>query len=193
MKYIQVIYILCPHIVINADWCGVQYSAIPVNEILVFISMIRNEMPQKLAVGRENFELNQFEAIFSRHFISDHTDKNENFIDWDGTELDTTPICIDDYMRAKDLEHLDILHADIQGAETDMLNGATEALAGHRITYLFISTHGDKHGPCLEILRKKDYRIIASHTMNESASVDGLIVAAGKNAPIQEEIPINRL
>ena len=77
------------------------------------------------------------------------------------------------------LEHIDVLHADIQGSEAIMLEECADLLAQRQIGYLFVSTHGDAiHRACMQRLTGAGYRILAEHSRAESFSFDGLIVAA---------------
>lgn len=99
-------------------------------------------------------------------------------------------ISLDDYMAEKGLNRLDVLHADIQGAEFSLLQNATKALESHSINYLFLSTHGDRHERSVRFLEDRNYKILAEHTPKESYSADGLIVAAGQKAPFRENIQI---
>lgn len=74
--------------------------------------------------------------------------------------------------------HLSILHADIQGSEVDMLNGATKSLSRRAIDWVFISSHGDElHDSCIKILRRHGYQIVAEANAEKSFCFDGIIVA----------------
>ena len=85
-------------------------------------------------------------------------------------------------MKKNNLDHVDILHSDIQGYELDMLTDMvykSKLLKENKIKYLFISTHNDNlHYKCINLLKANDYRIIASTDFNtETFCYDGLIVA----------------
>jgi hypothetical protein len=43
-----------------------------------------------------------------------------DFVDWDKSIKKLEQICVDDFLTKKKIEYLDILHADIQGAEFGM-------------------------------------------------------------------------
>lgn len=123
---------------------------------------------ENLRVGQRNFELNGRKGIFI-HALVGSRDSN-----------DTQPktVTVDGLMEANSVNHLDILHADIQGAEHEMLIGARHAFAERKVRFVFISSHGSPfHSRCLGFLRKYKYRIIVEHTRHESFSQDGLIVA----------------
>ena len=70
-----------------------------------------------------------------------------------------------------------MLHSDIQGAELDILQGFRKAIAQQKVGYALISTHGSNHESVLKFFRDAGYLIIAAHTVEESCSGDGLVVA----------------
>ncbi len=122
-----------------------------------------------LAVGRRNFARNRLHGTFLRGWIGGRSGVGERGI----------PILtVDQLCQRYAIPFLHILHADIQGAELEMLQGATESLAAGRVGYLFISTHSTAlHRACLEFLQERHFTLLASADTEESYSVDGLIVA----------------
>jgi len=97
----------------------------------------------------------------------------------------TREVSVDGLMRDLALDRVDLLLADVQGAETATLLGCTRALAARRIRFLVLSTHhhsisGDPltHQRCLRILHDAGAHFVAEHSVAESCSGDGLIVAA---------------
>jgi FkbM family methyltransferase len=142
--------------------------------------------PNNLEVGRRNFQLNGRSGTFVSAAIGAHADPPASFkCESDGL---TRPIPIESlpsFCEKFALEHVDILLADIQGAEFDMLQGASRLLDEKRVRFLLISTHhysfsGDPltHQHCLDFLKSKGAHIIAEHSVSESYSGDGLIVAS---------------
>jgi FkbM family methyltransferase len=148
-------------------------------------------VPEKLAVGVEHFRLNGMKGTFLHGFIGRQSDPYARFKDWDGTESEVPMISVDSLMSRFELDKIDLLHADVQGAEFDMLTGANHALCRHRIGFLFISTHGYEHERCVSCLRQCGYRIVASHSVLESFSGDGLIVARAPEYPGPEHVDIS--
>mgnify|MGYP005849361935 CR=1 FL=1 len=145
----------------------------------------------KRVIAELNFILNEKSVEVDSCYIEDpeiclqeSTASEEAFL------KDARAVSIDAYMVEKGLDRLDILHADIQGAELSLLQSATHSLESHSIDYLFLSTHKGRHTPCIHFLKERNYKIIAEHTPEESHSADGLIVAAGLSAPFRENIPI---
>ena len=132
---------------------------------------------EKLAKGIANVTLNNFDLDrfnFLRGFIGDRYEVGARFVDWDGTESWMPQYSIEKLISDSDA-YFDIIHSDIQGAELDMLNGAISVL--DRIGFFVISTHGDKHPKCKHFLTKHDFTILVEHSIEESVSADGLILA----------------
>ena len=94
---------------------------------------------------------------------------------------------------------IDLLHADIQRFEWQMLQGAARQLEAGNIGWIFISTHRwledarsmDLHESCKALLEKHNYKIVAHHTPEQSYSTDGLIVARSPHYPGPDEIELS--
>jgi hypothetical protein len=72
------------------------------------------------------------------------------------------------------------LHADIQGFEVEMLQGAQGVLARRRVDYLFIATHSQAiHREVVDRLGAQGYRVeISSDFEDQSTSFDGFVFAS---------------
>jgi hypothetical protein len=142
--------------------------------------MIEPEL-RNLSYGRTNFEINGFEdrTDFTHAFIDSHSDT------LNGVRM----VCVDDFCTDKGIEHLAILHADIQGFELPMLRGAKRMLGEHRVDYVFISTHSnDLHRQCIEMLMRYGYHIVSDANLDEAYQADGVILACRPGLP---HSPIN--
>jgi hypothetical protein len=139
--------------------------------------------PHKMNFGKLNFKLNGFSGSFDLGFI-DHESKP-------GARIPTYTV---DYLLEKHhVQHLHVLHSDIQGYEAAMLKGARMALQRETIDFFFISTHSNAlHTECMELLQAAGYSIVCEANLDASYSVDGLIVAKRKNAPGPEKIIISK-
>lgn len=125
--------------------------------------------PANLQSGKINFSMNGFSADFECAYVSD---------------ADTPPvrgiptISVDGYCQRKQIQHLHLLHSDIQGYEVKMLEGARRMFSAQKIDYVFISTHTPElHAQCLAQLKSFGYDVVCSVDTPESYSGDGLIVA----------------
>ena len=115
--------------------------------------------------GKRNFRINKLKGSFSQFFIGE---KSGNGF-----------ITVDDFLDRENISKLNILHADIQGYELEMLMGVRRGLVNKRIDYLFISTHSnDLHSKCIDFLNDIGYSIICEANLDEAYSYDGVIVAS---------------
>ncbi|WP_158633564.1 FkbM family methyltransferase [Tautonia sociabilis] len=138
--------------------------------------------PTYLACGRANFRLNGARADFTNALV--------------GPKPAGGPVpvvTVDAFCDCKGIDRLAVLHADIQGAERDMLDGADRMLRSGRVDYVFISTHSaELHRDCLDRLRSLGFAILASADLHESYSVDGLIAARRPGLFRPDPVPISR-
>jgi len=118
--------------------------------------------PDNLRVGIENFDLNGFSGTFYEASVG-----NDGFK-------------VDDHLRASSTPKLDILHADIQGYEVQMLQACAESLGKRRIDFVFVSTHSEEyHRDSMALLAASDYRVeVESDFDNGTTSFDGFIFAS---------------
>ncbi len=147
-------------------------------------------VPSALEAGQRNFALNGRQGTFIHAAIDRECRPAEEIELWKGFSVTAETLTVDSLMARQKLNHLDVLHADIQGTEGRMLVGAANALQKKRIGWIFISTHSEYiHQVCRHTLCKQGYSIAAEHTPAESYSVDGLLVASAKK---NSKIPISR-
>ncbi len=131
-----------------------------------------------LDVGRRNFAHNHCKGEFTRGYVGARPGKAA-----DSIEI----ISVDEFAAERALDHIHMLHADVQSFELKMLDGCTRLLSIQAVDYLFISTHSqDLHRKCTERLVQHGYRILASVDMEESYSLDGILVACSPavSAPV---------
>ena len=121
-----------------------------------------------LNAGKYNFENNNINLENVR-FINEKVGKNY--------------FCIDEYMKKDNIQHIDILHSDIQGFELEMIPGAANSFLKRSIDYVFISTHSNRiHYQILAQLALFGYRVeVSSDFDNETTSFDGFIFASSPN------------
>lgn len=122
--------------------------------------------PDNLAAGQANFLRNGFEGEFIRAAVaSGH---------W---ELDL-------FLKTRGISRLDILHADIQGYELQLLEKGSEAFKAAAMDYVFVSTHSQEiHRHIITELAKFDYRVeVSSDFDHETTSFDGFVFASSPRA-----------
>src|SRR5258708_94155 len=121
-----------------------------------------------LGQGKRNFRLNKMKGKFIRAFVGKEYINTRN----------PQTISVDYLVAIYLIDFIHILDRDIQGFEYEMLLGAENAFQNKKIGYVFISTHSNElHCNCLSFLTQKNFSIVASADLDESFSLDGLIVA----------------
>jgi hypothetical protein len=122
-----------------------------------------------IQTGKNNFAFNQFTGEFVQAFVG-----HGHF-------------GVDTYLREKGISKLNILHADIQSFEVEMLKDSAQALQSRAIDYLFVSTHTQElHTQVVEILQEHGYRVEVSSDFDfETTSYDGFIFAS---SPLKDPV-----
>jgi len=115
-----------------------------------------------LQAGMANFHRHGFDAEFIHAFVG------------------AQQFRVDQFVAQRGLQQLDLLHADIQGHEVEMLLCCETLLAAGRITYAFVSTHSqDLHCQTAALLRKHGYRIeVQADFDGGTTSYDGFVFAS---------------
>lgn len=132
-----------------------------------------------LEAGRENFRANGFEGR-----------SHQGLVGRAGLQVDA-------FLGDQGIDHLDILHADIQGFEAEMLEGAAASLTARRIDRIFVSTHSEALHAMVEAgLRSHGYLIeVSSPVDHHTTSSDGFIFASapGQRPLMAGWTPLGRL
>ncbi|EKE07725.1 MAG: hypothetical protein ACD_17C00543G0001 [uncultured bacterium] len=147
------------------------YSLWFAKEVTESINYLIEPDPERLDLGRKNFALNHLSASFVRGYVG--TCGSDA-----GNSQGARQILIDSFLEEHHIDHVNILHSDIQGSEYEMLESAIQSIELGKIDYFFISTHSEKiHHDCINFLTVHSYEIVAEHSPQASYSVDGLVVA----------------
>jgi FkbM family methyltransferase len=158
--------------------------------------------PNYLAVGKKNFGLNSLTAEFKNFQVGTKDSENSSFLcESTGQILNVPTLTFSSILKNSGNTNFDIVLADIQGAEISMLENLSDALKVANIRFMLISTHDMQitgspttHQDCLYLLRKHGARIVAEHSVSESFSGDGLILASFSDLDrdLQVKISFNR-
>jgi len=153
--------------------------------------------PTHLEIGRANAALNRLSPKFKLGFAGGSFSPELMFNTEVSGQLPLPRYSVVHLMEEEEWTKLDLLHCDIQGAETEVLESCRELFHRSEIKWVFVSTHahqisGDPltHQRCLEILRDCGATIEAEHDIHESFSGDGLIVARFGPAA-QDWVPVH--
>lgn len=140
----------------------------------------------RLGVGMQNFKLNNREATFAVAAAGGQFEQASSFI----RESDGKNVKIPFWDFGKVLEqvggdNIELLHMDAQGAELPFLKSIESTDFRGRVRFVVISTHhksisgsATTHRDCLATLIDMGAFILCEHSVDESFSGDGLIVAS---------------
>ena len=156
-----------------------------------------------MGIGKVNARINKAKNIKFYDVASGKTDGEvvDLVMDSDPSKTEKVTIrTVDSLMKENKLRKLDLLHLDIQGVELDALEGAIETIKQGKLRFLIVSTHhyffsGDPltHQKCIDFIRHNGGHIVASHTVLESSSGDGLIAASfdSKDKGFKIDVSVN--
>jgi hypothetical protein len=126
-------------------------------------------MAENMAYGEKNFAANGLKGHFTQAYVG-----KEPGVAEDGTRI----IGVDDFLDKQAIEHVTILHSDIQGFEVEMLQGCARSIRQGRISWFFVSTHNEElHAACEQFFKENGFVIEASVTPAQCYSTDGVLVA----------------
>jgi hypothetical protein len=142
--------------------------------------------PERLNMGKLNFALNDAKGTFFHGYVGECNDDA-------GNSQDAAHLFVDSFLEDNNIDHVNILHSDIQGSEYSMLQSAIQSIQAKKIDYFFVSTHSQQlHTNCIDFLESHDYVILAEHSPRESFSVDGLIAAKRRDLLGCEKVSISK-
>lgn len=143
--------------------------------------------PAYLEVGRRNAALNGYSdrVRFVHAAIGDPASESAFEAESDGRTYSVAQHDLASLLLESGLDRVDLVLADVQGAETLLLERARGDLEAGRVRFLVVSTHhhsisGDPltHQNALRTLLDAGAHVIAEHTVGESFSGDGLIAVS---------------
>lgn len=140
--------------------------------------------PAHVAVARRNLAHNGLTGSVLEA-AAGPTGSAEIFIESELRTRRVDTISVADLVRTHDVRFLDMLHLDIQGQEHSVLRSIADLVNANRMRFVFVSTHhhtisGDPptHQKCPNELRSLGAHVVTEHSVSESFSGDGLIVAS---------------
>lgn len=137
-----------------------------------------------ISVGRRNARLNQARIHFEQACAGPEAVAAMPFRTAKSGQLTMPQVSVASLMQQHGIDVLDVLHCNLEGAETAILQSCQQLFASNRIRFAVISTHsqhvcGDPlmHQRCLAMLRDFGVRVLAEHDVHEGFGGAGLIVA----------------
>lgn len=141
--------------------------------------------PVNLETGRRNFRRNGIEGRFVRASVGRTSHAGRPFPCESGQSPLTPQVTVDELLESERIPRVEMLLADIQGAELEMLAGAAASIAAGRVRFLVVATHHHAissdplmHQRCLTWVRDHGGRVLTAFNVVEGYSGDGLIAAS---------------
>jgi FkbM family methyltransferase len=152
-----------------------------------------------LKIGKENFLLNNLNGFFLQAQVSSEIAMHSEFRRTTNGEVIVVPsFNFTKIISSTGKSEIDLVLVDIQGAEIPLLENLPEVLKLYRIRFMVISTHDLEitgspmtHQSALNLLIQNGAHIILEHSVAESYSGDGLILASFEEEDKSLEIPIS--
>jgi FkbM family methyltransferase len=157
--------------------------------------------PHNLDLGKRNFALNEMVGEFAQLCISAKDGGLTTFITEKSKEKIQVPqVNLRGIYERFGLNQIDMLLVDIQGAEEVLLAESLSLLRQKKIKFLIISTHEESisgsaitHQQVLDYIQLTGGTILCEHTIYESCSGDGLVVATYDDKSTELNISISRV
>jgi FkbM family methyltransferase len=166
------------------------------------VNLMLEPDPANMAVGAANFQLNQQQGWFTQAAVGERSEDGISFVcESDRVERILPVRSVDSIARHLSLEiPFDVVLVDVQGAELETLRGMRECIENKMVKFVLISTHhhsisGDfeTHSKCLRFVQEHGGHIVAEHSVEESYSGDGLVVAQfNASHPLTIPVSFNR-
>ena len=141
---------------------------------------------EHLAITERHFALNHETADFVHGGIASGNEQTFSMEYESDSEVHDVPrYTLGELLSAQQLDRVSVVLADIQGAETALVEDAMDLLSGGAVRFLFISTHhftisrdALTHQRVLKAVRSAGGHVIAEHSVGESFSGDGLVAVS---------------
>lgn len=157
--------------------------------------------PHYLEAGRRNATLNGLgdRVAFVHAAIGNEPGETLAFpAESDGQVHEVVQHDLASLVSAAGLDRVDLVLADVQGAETILLDRARGDLHDGLVRFLVVSTHHHSisgnpltHQQALALIRAAGGHVISEHTVGESFSGDGLIAASFDERDKDLEVPVS--
>jgi len=136
--------------------------------------------------GRENLRLNSLEAKWIRGFAGRKYLPHASFRQESDQKLVEIPCHnFSSLMQEAGVGPVELLHIDAQGAELPFLESLGDDDIFRQVRFVVVSTHHESisgspktHGECLKAIQQLGGCILEEHSVEESFSGDGLIIAS---------------
>ena len=149
-----------------------------------------------LAVGQRNLAINGRTATWVRASVGKAAAPATSFVQYSDKAAVSVPChSLESLLDSLGRPAVEMLHLDCQGAEFPFLGSIDRAAEEGLLRFVVVSTHHESisgspttHGDCVRLLQDRGAAILCEHTIDESFSGDGLVVASFR--PADAAIPV---
>ena len=149
--------------------------------------------------GRENLQVNSLEAKWIRGFAGRRYIPSAYFRQESNQQLVEIPCHnFSSLLQEAGVGPVELLHIDAQGAELPFLESLGDDDLSRQVRFVVVSTHHESisgspktHGECLGAIQNLGGCILEEHSIEESFSGDGLIIASFDSK--DKEIPLPKI
>ena len=142
--------------------------------------------PSNAACGQRNLELNSLSATWVSGAAGRmHATGVPLQLEPGGCPIPVTVHSLASLLSVAGHDPVEVLHIDAQGAELPFLESLAEPSVRGLVRFLVVSTHDERitgspstHEDCLRVIAKLGGHVLGEHSVAESFSGDGLIVAS---------------
>ena len=149
-----------------------------------------------MEIGRANLALNGRSATWVVASVGDPSAEGPFVRESDGAAVSLPCHSLVSLLASLGDPAVEMLHLDCQGAELPFLESVHRPAREVRLRFVMVSTHHRSisgspttHDDCLRLLQDAGATILAEHSVQESFSGDGLIVASFLPADAGIELP----
>ena len=139
----------------NQAYYSTLFSAILGNENCINIMV---EPQDQILRGIENFKLNDYKGIFIKKAIANNFEMRNRV---NRIDFDVGIISFEEILKVTGIDSCDVLHCDIDGHESKLIDDERYFLSKNKFKYIFLCTHTTEiHGYCKEKLKSYGYNLI---------------------------------
>jgi FkbM family methyltransferase len=137
------------------------------------------------ACGRDTLALNGLAANWVAGSVGEKHVPSVEVEQSDGTRVFQSVHSLASLLKVTAVGPVEVLHVDVQGAELPFLRSLADQGVQGLVRFIVVSTHHARytgssrtHEDCLATIRQLGGNVLAEHSVDESFSGDGLIVAS---------------
>jgi hypothetical protein len=133
------------------------------------LNIMVEPIEDSLDLGKMHFKINNCNGLFYKKGVTE-------YMDYYGAQKKLDFITLDEILAENNLEQIDLLHADIDCSEVEMLNYNLDFFKNKKALNVFILTHGETYATeCKQIFETLPYKLLKEFPFGTQGG-DGLLI-----------------